>query len=231
MWGTVPCALTWISLNRQIMFGERLSFYRWRYGRSGKWTHYLRSHTNKWDIARTQILPAQSTQTEPPLYQQPWKPVTLHPTSSVSSMNWILTWLLSPQRLGLLRSLAQTHPARKCQRNHALQLCPFPSLTPRERGFANDVHVHLLTPLILNQDIVFCQPALTLRLRRRQPFSLLANYPSLKVPVSSENVAGERHTSPRVQTVVDCCHDAVCSPTLDGFSFPAGRRDLILQMH
>ena len=57
--------------------------------------------------------------------------------------------MLCLRRLGLLRSFTQIHPARKCQRNSALQLGPFPSLIPCEQGFANDVPVHLLTPSFL----------------------------------------------------------------------------------
>lgn len=47
----------------------------------------------------------------------------------------------------------------------------------------------------------------------------------------AEKLAGEGCTFPRGQMVMDCHHEAVYLATLGKFSSPAGRRDLILQVH
>lgn len=52
-----------------------------------------------------------------------------------------------------------------------------------------------------------------------------------RILMPAGNIAGEGGTFPSGQTVIDCHHDAVCLVTLGGFSSPAGRGDLILQVH
>jgi len=94
------------------------------------------------------------------------------------SMSWTPTWVTLQCQCStrcLSKDWSCLHHPHKCiqpkhQRSAALWLqvrsfLPFCTKSSCQRGFANDVHIHLLTLVIFNQDIFSCYPALTLCLR------------------------------------------------------------------
>lgn len=182
---------------------------------------------------------------------QPSKPSTFHQLALFDELNpymgdsaMSILHVLSLQRLGLLRSSAQIHPAK-----NAREMLPCASKSLHFSHSAQRLHVREDLQMMYTYTcwhssflIETSSPATQLWHSAYAALSGIqttAIFSVSQLPFTecsstlmpAENVSGEGGTFPRARMVMNCHHNAVYSPTLGRFSFPAERRDLILQIH
>lgn len=152
--------------------------------------------------------------------------------------------MVALHRWRLLSSFTQVPTSsQKCQRNSALQI-QVPSLPSAQR-------LHMRDGLQMIFTCTCWHSSFLIRTSSSAPqlwHSAYAAHPGIqttamisvsqllfaegsRVLMPAGKVAGEGCTFPSGRTVMDCHQDAVCLATLGGFSSPAGRGDLILQVH